>query len=434
MALGGGTWLTQNKKLPGTYHNFISKARAFVNLADRGYIALPDIFDWYKDGVTTVTAAAFESDSLSLFGYDYTSDKINSIKDIFKNAHTLFIHAINEGGKAAENQMAVATHKGVRGNDLTITVQASVDAPGAYIVQTMFGPSLVDEQTVTDVTELKDNAFVKFKAVPLEATAGMPLVGGDNGTEPTGTPWQKALDNFEAYGFNALICPSDIKSIKDLFVAYTKRLRDSVGAKFQLIGHDLGAVDHEGVIDVHNKAVGGTYELVYWTGGAAGGCAINKSNTNKVYTGNWEVDLDGATTQLELENLLTASKFVFHRVGEETRVLEDINTFTSHTVDKNEDFQMNQVIRVLDQIAIDTAHLFNKRYLGLVPNDDDGRISLRNDIMAHRKEMQRIRALQNYNADLLIVEQGASKKAVVMTEEVQPTVAMSQLYVTTTVA
>lgn len=25
MALGGGTWLTQNKKLPGTYINFVSK-------------------------------------------------------------------------------------------------------------------------------------------------------------------------------------------------------------------------------------------------------------------------------------------------------------------------------------------------------------------------------------------------------------------------
>ena len=41
MALGGGTWLTQNKKLPGTYINFTSKVRASVNLADRGYAAMP---------------------------------------------------------------------------------------------------------------------------------------------------------------------------------------------------------------------------------------------------------------------------------------------------------------------------------------------------------------------------------------------------------
>lgn len=46
MALGGGTWLTQNKKLPGTYINFTSKVRASVNMADRGYGAMALELDW----------------------------------------------------------------------------------------------------------------------------------------------------------------------------------------------------------------------------------------------------------------------------------------------------------------------------------------------------------------------------------------------------
>lgn len=71
-----------------------------------------------------------------------------------------------------------------------------------------------------------------------------------------------------------------------------------------------------------------------------------------------------AKTHLQLSALLTSGKYVFHRVGNEIRVLEDINTFTSFRSDKNEDFSLNQVIRVLDQIAIDTAALFNTRYLG----------------------------------------------------------------------
>ena len=37
MALGGGTWLFQNKELPGTYINFVSKVRAEASIADRGY-------------------------------------------------------------------------------------------------------------------------------------------------------------------------------------------------------------------------------------------------------------------------------------------------------------------------------------------------------------------------------------------------------------
>lgn len=95
---------------------------------------------------------------------------------------------------------------------------------------------------------------------------------------------------------------------------------------------------------------------------------------------------------------------------------------------------MNQVIRVLDQIAIDTATLFNTRYLGQVPNDQSGRVSLWGDIVAHRRELQGLRAIQNFDPDEVVVAQGNSKKSVVVNEVVEPTVAMSQLYITTTVA
>ena len=222
-----------------------------------------------------------------------------------------------------------------------------------------------------------------------------------------------------------------------MYIEYTKRIRDQVGGKFQLVGHKLGKTDHEGIIDVQNDTIGEGEEVfgaVYWATGAQAGVAVNKSNTNKTYNGEFTLDMNETKTQAQLTVLLKAGKYVFHRVGDNINVLEDINTFTSFITDKNEDFSMNQVIRVLDQIAIDTANLFNNRYLGKVPNDQDGRISLWNDIGAHRMEMQRIRAIQNYNKDELTVEQGNSKKSVVVNEIVNPTVAMSQLYITTTVA
>ena len=60
-------------------------------------------------------------------------------------------------------------------------------------------------------------------------------------------------------------------------------------------------------------------------------------------------------TQKELEQAIKAGKFMFHNVDDEVRVLTDINTFVSFKEDKNEDFQSNQTIRVLDQDAIETA-------------------------------------------------------------------------------
>ncbi|KYG91481.1 phage tail protein [[Bacillus] sp. KCTC 13219] len=438
MALGGGTFLTQNKVLPGTYHNFMSAARAFVNLSERGYVGLPMALDWGVDGeVFAVTQEDLQKDSRKIFGYDYTNPKLKGIRDVFKNAITVFFYKLSVDAVAASNDFAEAKYKGTRGNDISIVIQANVDEPTKFDVQTLLDGVIVDEQVaVASAADLVANDFVSFKAdATLEATAGTPLTGGSNGAAITGGAHQEALDALEAYGFNTLGCLSSDSTIKSLYVEYTKRLRDQVGAKFQLVGHKLGTTDHEGIIDVQNDANGDeVFGAVYWTTGAQAGVAVNRSNTNKRYDGEFELDMSEAKTQPQLIALLKAGKYVFHRVGEEVRVLEDVNTFISFTTDKNEDFSMNQVIRVLDQIAIDTAQLFNERYLGKVPNDQDGRISLWNDIGAHRLELQRIRAIENYNKDALTVEQGNSKKAVVVNEVVTPTVAMSQLYITTTVA
>lgn len=440
MALGGGTFITQNKVLPGTYHNFISKARAFVNLSERGFVGLPIPLDWGVDGdVFAVTQEDLQKDSRKIFGYDYTDPKLKGIRDVFKNAITVYFYKLAVSAVVAENTFAKAKYKGKRGNDITIVIQANVDEPTKFDVQTLLGNVLVDEQiAVTSAADLIGNDFVTFKAdATLAITAGTPLAGGSNGSAVTGGAHQEALDALEAYGFNTLGCLSTENAVKSLYVEYTKRLRDQVGAKFQLVGHKLGDTDHEGIIDVPNDAVGIDEEVfgaVYWTTGTQAGVAVNKSNTNKKYDGEFTLDMSETKTQSQLTAQLKGGKYVFHRVGDEIRVLEDVNTFTSFTVDKNEDFSMNQVIRVLDQIAIDTAHIFNTRYLGQVPNDPDGRISLWADLGAHRTEMQRIRAIQNYIKDELTVDQGNSKKSVVVNENVIVSVAMSQLYITTTVA
>ena len=66
MALGGGTFIAQNKVLPGTYINFISASKASATLSDRGIAALPLELDWGVDGaVFTVTSEDFQKNSLN---------------------------------------------------------------------------------------------------------------------------------------------------------------------------------------------------------------------------------------------------------------------------------------------------------------------------------------------------------------------------------
>ena len=124
---------------------------------------------------------------------------------------------------------------------------------------------------------------------------------------------------------------------------------------------------------------------------------------------------------------------MLHKVGDKVRVLGDVNTFVSVSADKSADFSDNQVIRVLDQIGNDIAVLFNERYLGQVPNDAAGRISLWNDIVRHHRQLSDVRAIEEFTSDSIVVEQGNTKKSVVVSDRITPVSAMAQLYMTVVV-
>ena len=445
MALGGGIWMFQNKVLPGAYINFKSKDRPVVDFADRGYAAIPVELDWGVEGaIFTVDQADFQTDSLKIFGYDYTHEKLKPLRDLFLNLKTGHFFRLNGSGAArAENAIAKAKYSGVRGNDLKVAIVESLDQEGGYEVLTYLEQTVVDRQTVVSMAAIADNDYVVFKRdFELTATAGTPLSGGANGAV-TGAGYQDFLDLAEQKYFNILICPSTEATVKSLFISYTKRMRDDIGMKFQVVVHGVENADYEGVISVRNNvtdAGASPASLVYWLGGAEAGCAINASLTNAVYDGEYTVDVN--LKQSELAKYLQLGHVVFHGVGkrisgeyvESVRVLEDVNSFTGFTVEKNKEFGNNQVIRILDQIAIDIATLFNESFLGKVGNDEIGRASLKSNIIYHHKELERIRAIQNFNADDVVVEKGLEKGAVLVTDPVEPVGVMDRLYMQVIVA
>ena len=184
MALGGGTFLVQNKELPGAYINFVSKAAATATLSERGIATMPLELDWGKEGeIFEVTNGDFQKNSLEIFGYEYTSDKLKGLRDLFLNTQTLYAYRLNGDGRKAGNDLAEALYPGVRGNDLKVTVQVNADDETFFDVKTILGTDVVDEQTVAKAGDLADNKFLKWKSgFTLEATAGIPLTGGENGT------------------------------------------------------------------------------------------------------------------------------------------------------------------------------------------------------------------------------------------------------------
>lgn len=523
MAHGGGTWVSQNKRLPGTYVNFASAVRANATLSDRGIAAVPIASSWGPVGVVRlIENGDFQKNSFNLFGYDYTADEMLPLRELFLHATKAYVYRLAGSGRTVDNEIvgvaataectyATAKYPGVRGNDIRITIAPDPDNTHYFIVKTLVGSKEVDKQSVNRFCDLVDNDWVVWiksidvveysktsdvaivegktyytkegdvytevaepnvsdigdyyeastvkryyhftqvagtgetsvpdtedgknyvtPAIPAAGIAGINLAGGADG-ENNGGDHQAFLDAIESYAYNTLCCPSHDSTIRGLYENFTRRVRDELGAKHQLVAWQ-SAADYEGIIGLwsesHHETITSSVAdtaLLYWLTGAEAGCLIKSTLTNTKYDG--ELTINVSLAQSQLEEAMEKGRFVFHNVNGEVRVLEDINTFVSVTKRKDTLFQMNQTIRVCDQIANDIAVLFNTIYLGKVPNNANGRSALWNDIFVYLQELERLEAIQNLNPDNIVCAEGTEKKAVyVMISGLNIVNAMSQLY------
>ena len=409
MSMGGGTFNLKNKALPGAYVNFVSAAKANATLSERGTVCMPMALDWgIEKEIFEVTGEDFFKNSLKIFGYEYNDEKLKGLYDLFLNCEKVLVYR-NNGGTKAANVLAEAKYSGVRGNDIKIAVTDTE-------VVTYFGTVEVDRQPIDDV---KNNDYVNFyEGVSLSKTAGIPLEGGENGKAELGDFFKI----IESESFN-ILASTDI-SKNAAFINFTKHMRNDVGVKFQTVLYKATA-DYEGIISVENAVTDDNEaSLVYWVAGALAGCQVNASVLNKVYDGSFKVSAD--YTVSELTTMIKEGKFLLHRVGTELRVLADINSSVSGA----EDFKNNQVIRVIDQIGNDIAYIFKTQFLGQVPNDNAGRISLWNTIVSHHKQLLDVRAIEDFTSEDVIVEKGETKNSVVVTDYVTPVGAMAKLYMT----
>lgn len=348
-----------------------------------------------------------------------------------------YIYKLNSntsGGKAT-NTFATAKYAGTRGNSLSIRIAKNADDASKWDVMTYLAGTLVDSQTVANAAGLVANDYVTFKSdATLAANAGLALTGGTDAAV-TVANHQAFLDKIESYTFNAIGAVNDETvdgaiAVNALYAAFVKRMRDEMGVKFQAVLYHQAA-DYEGVVNVKNAVTDSGWSaasLVYWVTGVIGGVAVNASALNMVYDGEFTVNVD--YTQAQLEAAIDAGEFTLHKVGADVRILNDQNSLVTLSVDKNELFQQNQTIRVIDNIANDIATLFNTKYLGQIPNDDEGRTSLWADIVAHHNELQRIRAIQDFEEDDVVVTAGIERSAVVVDDAVTPVNAMAKLYMT----
>ena len=345
--LGGGVFVTQNKVLPGSYINFVNTSSVSAGLGERGIVAIALPLGVEVGKVVKLTKASFAMDAEKLLGVKYDSKEAAPLREIFCNAHTVYVYTLGSA----------------------------------------------NGKTVAD-----------------------------------------ALTALEPYEFNVLCGYSNDDADITAYTAMIETWRDNYGKKCQLVIYNQDAPDYEGIINVVSTVSdegAPEYALTAWVAGAEAACALNASCTNALYNGEYAIVCN--KTQEELEEYITKGQFAFHLVYGEIRVLEDVNSLTTLDNDKGEDFRYNQTIRVIDQIANDIAKLFNTKYLGKIPNNASGRVSLWADIVAHHRNLETLQAIEGFDSTLLTVEPGENKKSVVINDAITVNSAMAQLYMTVVV-
>lgn len=307
-----------------------------------------------------------------------------------------------------------------------------------YLVRTFVdGIELTDlQQTVSEASELVDNDYVIFnKTATLAENGGDVFTGGTDG-QITGESHNDARNLLEQYSFDTFCVETTDEELQNVYAKWTERLRDEFGIKFQTVipftenKEGKQNFNYEGVIQVGTKNLDPNYSessLVYWFAGAEAGCELQNSVMAQKYEGILTPDLTLSLDELDAysENGI----MVLHRDGDDIVVFEDINTLTEvpaeQIEEKDEQFKLNQTMRVLDKTAMNDATTFNKFYLGKRANNEVNRIDLRNTLLRFREELLNIGAIHDsYDPSNLIILEGDRVEDVRGYDQLRPISAM----------
>ncbi len=445
--MAGGTWTSQNKVQPGVYINTRSKGNLSVSIGEKGTVAIAEPLSWGPSGIVQTIIPG--EDLRPYIGYDITHAKAMFLREMMKGSDTtagpikiLLYRPGGTGGTKATATVgsltATALYDGVRGNDITVIVSEDPDTEGTFDVSTVIDGTIVDEQSVTKISDLAANAWVTFSGTGnLGETVGTPLTGGQ---DPMVAPMDYAnfLTAIEPYQFDILVYDGTDNTVMQAMASFVKRISENVGTKCQAVMANAHTCNSEWVISVDNgvKLSDGTVlttqQVTWWLGGAEAGAQYNQSLTYSRYPD--AVETVPRLTDTQITEAIKAGKIVFIDNFDTVKVCTDINTLTSFTVDKGQEYSKNRVMRVLDQICNDIYRQFSLYYIGKTDNNDTGRNLLKGWIVGYLNEMQANGGIQNFVPDDVTVAPGNSVDSVLITIAIQPVDSIEKIYVNVNVS
>ena len=323
-------------------------------MGSRGIVAIAEPLSWGPTGVVQNIIPG--EDLRPYIGYDITNAKAMFLREMMKGSDTtagpsnilLYRPAGTSGVKATATIGALtvtALYTGVRGNDISIIIQEQVDGEGTYDVSTVIDGSVVDEQSITDLSQLIANSWVGFSGTGTEITetAGTPLTTGAD-PSVSSTDYANFLTAIEPYQFDILVYDGTDTATIQAIAQFVERISNNVGQKCQAVmaGETAANCNSEFVIAVNNgvKLDDGTeltaQQATWWVGGAEAGALYYQSLTYAQYPN--AVEANPKLTDAQAETAVSGGYLCFIDNFGIVKVCTDINSLTTFTVDKGQEF------------------------------------------------------------------------------------------------
>lgn len=336
------------------------------------------------------------------------------------------------------NLTATALYDGTYGNRLSLAVTDGTNSD--FIVQILLDGQVVDSQTVTTISQLVATPYCTFSGTGSPSSQALPkkFTGGSNGAVAP-TAYSDFMTALELEKFDVVIYDGTNAVTKAAYIDFVKRLSNQEGVKCQAVLSDASNPDNECVINVYPQAVtltDGTQlaesELTWWVGGASAGANAFESLTYAAYPD--AIEVNPVLTSSQQEDAINAGKFALISQFDRIQVLTDINSFLTFSVEKGKAFRKNRVIRTVFGICNDIYKTFATYYIGAVHNDEEGRKSLKAEILNILERYQGNRALQNVETDDVTVLMGVDSDAVVIEIYIQPVDSIEKIYINITIS
>lgn len=444
--MAGGTWVAQNKVRPGVYINVKGDGKANITTAlGRLLMFQNQSLGWGKNGVIELNN---ESDFQAKTGHTLDDEVMKPVKEALKGAEVVLLANYTLDGVKAKVTSDTAPigieamYPGTIGNDLKVSIESNTDNT-QLIVTTLLGTKIVDQQKVTDISEVESNDYINFTQLAAKkdivGSNTYTLSGGVDGTNNIVDYMNEAMEK-QYYAVATTAGWKEDSNIHQLFAEQIKRLREDVGKKIRGVVPNSKdtAYNYEGISGVKNGYILNTGEVIdipTATARFAGMSASADAATALTYK---DID-DAIEAKPSLNNdktieALQKGEIVFTKLDDDRIVIEqDLDSLTKWTADKPKEFSKNKIIRVLDEICDNTAQVFAKSFLGRVGNDDTGRSLFKANRVSYLQELQNKSIIQNFDPEDLDILAGEDSDAVLMNLSVQPVDAMEKLYVTISV-